>query len=360
MKKRLFLLITLIISLFIYCGSVEAAKELTCMYPADGLYSGESLMISQDSNGNLKFYYGDWYSGLKLSNYSDEELCSTGWQSYSSANIFYDDGTKNDFVDSDGYLNSCPKYCELRISDTKYFFSNNRSFLIKELGSAKELKVDKDNSIDSICDESSVFSKSFSFYDDLDDKINDSTWINKCKYTDFDLYFNENDYIIYIVNDKHPYLTGKFSPKKIIDLYNGKCPSVIYRANKNLYLEKRDLLENFEYQLLPADIGDDGNNDGNTEVTTCKELFGDEIYDKINEYFGIVKIVIPILLIGFGILDFSKAIFSGEDNMKKSRKKFVMRIIAAILFFLIPTFLKLFLSIANTVWDFINTDTCIR
>ena len=100
--------------------------------------------------------------------------------------------------------------------------------------------------------------------------------------------------------------------------------------------------------------------DKNSDINDCKSLFGDELYDKINEYFGLIRLLIPILLIGYGILDFSKAVFSNEEDMKKIRKKFIMRIVAAVLFFLLPVFLKLILSLANNVWSFINPDTCIR
>ena len=62
-----------------------------------------------------------------------------------------------------------------------------------------------------------------------------------------------------------------------------------------------------------------------------------------------------------GILDFSKATFSsGEDNMKKIREKFFRRIIAAILVFLSPIFIKLILKLANSVWGWISPETCIR
>ena len=50
---------------------------------------------------------------------------------------------------------------------------------------------------------------------------------------------------------------------------------------------------------------------------------------------NIVKIGIPILLIGLGTLDFSKAIFSGkEDDMKKNQEKFIKRIIISVCIFL--------------------------
>ena len=65
------------------------------------------------------------------------------------------------------------------------------------------------------------------------------------------------------------------------------------------------------------------------------------------------------ILIGFGILDFTKAIFEQDDDkLKKAQKKFLMRILIAVLFFLLPVLVKLLLNIANNVWSFISPNTC--
>ena len=70
-----------------------------------------------------------------------------------------------------------------------------------------------------------------------------------------------------------------------------------------------------------------------------------------------IKIIIPILLIAYGTLDFTKAIFSGkEDDMKT----FINRIIAAVLVFIAPIFVNLLLTLANEVWSFISPNTCIE
>ena len=81
--------------------------------------------------------------------------------------------------------------------------------------------------------------------------------------------------------------------------------------------------------------------------------------DKINSYLDIVKIVIPIILIGFGIFDFAKAVFAGtEENMKKAQQDFIKRLGIAILIFFVPTIVNIILNIANKVWGIISPDTC--
>lgn len=92
------------------------------------------------------------------------------------------------------------------------------------------------------------------------------------------------------------------------------------------------------------------------EKTTksCKELLGDDIIEKIQEIVNIIRIMVPILLIVFGIIDFGKAIFvSDENEMKKSQSRFIRRLIVAIGFFLVPSILSILLNIAHNVWDVI-------
>lgn len=94
-------------------------------------------------------------------------------------------------------------------------------------------------------------------------------------------------------------------------------------------------------------------------VIDCESLLGEELIEKINDYLNIFKIAIPILLIGFSILDFTKAIFaSDEDKIKKTKTIFIKRIFISILIFLSPLLVNLILNIANKVWGFISPNAC--
>lgn len=94
-------------------------------------------------------------------------------------------------------------------------------------------------------------------------------------------------------------------------------------------------------------------------ILDCEGLLGEELQEKINSYLNIIKIAVPIILIGFGIIDFTKALFAGDDDqMKKAQKDFMLRIAIAILFFLLPTIVNLLLSIANKVWFQIDPVSC--
>lgn len=114
---------------------------------------------------------------------------------------------------------------------------------------------------------------------------------------------------------------------------------------ENLYASFYDLVELKELNLHP--------------VVDCESLLGKDLIDEINSYLDIVKIAIPIILIGFGVLDFTKAIFAGDESvMKKAKDAFLKRILISVLIFLAPTFVNLLLTLANKVWPIISPGSC--
>ena len=67
----------------------------------------------------------------------------------------------------------------------------------------------------------------------------------------------------------------------------------------------------------------------------------------------IFKIVIPILLIIWGMLDLGKAVIAAKDDeIKKSVKSLAMRAVAAVVVFFIPTIVGLVMGLIS---DFKNT-----
>ncbi len=62
----------------------------------------------------------------------------------------------------------------------------------------------------------------------------------------------------------------------------------------------------------------------------------------------IVKIVIPLLLIIFGIIDLFKAVTGGKDGeVTKSLKTFVFRLIAGVAIFFIPTIISFVFTLVD-------------
>ena len=94
----------------------------------------------------------------------------------------------------------------------------------------------------------------------------------------------------------------------------------------------------------------------------CDELFGEEseeLKDLIKIIYNLVKILIPLIIIGFSVLDFAKAVLSGsEDNMKKTTQRFIKRILVAVAIFLVPALLKVILTISYNIWGILSPDFC--
>ena len=66
------------------------------------------------------------------------------------------------------------------------------------------------------------------------------------------------------------------------------------------------------------------------------------IWQVVGYVFLIAKIVIPIILIILGMVDLGKAVISSDDKaISKAAKSLLMRTIAAIAIFFIPTIIKL-------------------
>lgn len=93
-------------------------------------------------------------------------------------------------------------------------------------------------------------------------------------------------------------------------------------------------------------------------IHNCEALLGDELIKKINSYLNIVKIVAPIIIIIFAIIDFTKALFQGDEEMKKAQQAFIKRVLISIILFFTPTLVNLILTIANQVWSNISPNNC--
>ena len=70
----------------------------------------------------------------------------------------------------------------------------------------------------------------------------------------------------------------------------------------------------------------------------CKANIGKKVFSFIGQIFDIIMIVIPIILILMGTIDFIKAVISHKDDeMKKAQNTFIKRIIIGVAVFFVPT-----------------------
>jgi len=99
--------------------------------------------------------------------------------------------------------------------------------------------------------------------------------------------------------------------------------------------------------------------DENKGEYTCADMntiFGDKdnpesIRYIINQILGYIRIIVPILIILLGTLDFAKAVLAGkEDNMKKAQSTFVKRLIAGVAVFFVPVIVDIIMDLADIVW----------
>lgn len=92
---------------------------------------------------------------------------------------------------------------------------------------------------------------------------------------------------------------------------------------------------------------------------TCEGIFTSDIKDMISTALKYPRIIVPILLILFGTLDFAKAVISSkEDEMKKAQSKFIRRLIAGVAVFLVPVFIDVIISFSNLVWEGMGYEMC--
>lgn len=89
------------------------------------------------------------------------------------------------------------------------------------------------------------------------------------------------------------------------------------------------------------------------------------IWNLVGNILLIVKIVIPILVIIFGMIDIGKSVVNSKpEDISKSFKSFLFRLVAAIAIFFIPTLVSFAIKLANGFNDVENDyktcATCIE
>lgn len=190
-------------------------------------------------------------------------------------------------------------------------------------------------------------------------------------YDSFSSLYNKNGqcpkfFNIYIVRTMHHYRDDvDFYNFFITFLENGQCDKIDVLDFSNNFVNQRILKEDFRGNMgkdycienkkkcdtycRVAKINDgSGNvdNDGDKPEVSCSDF--KTFIDKLNEYFSILKIIVPILVIVLSILEFAKVIFNSDsDEMKKAQLKFVKRLILAAVFFLLPILITAILNLIS-------------
>ena len=76
----------------------------------------------------------------------------------------------------------------------------------------------------------------------------------------------------------------------------------------------------------------------------------DSIANLIKTIIFIIQVVVPILLVLWGMLDFAKGVIGqDEDKIKAGQKKFIQRLIAAAIVFLIVTVVQIVITTVGNI-----------
>ncbi len=74
-----------------------------------------------------------------------------------------------------------------------------------------------------------------------------------------------------------------------------------------------------------------------------------DVWVLVGRILGVFKIVIPLLVIIFGMIDLGKAVVASDDKeIKKAAKNLGMRALAGILIFFVPSLVGFAFSLADT------------
>ena len=75
----------------------------------------------------------------------------------------------------------------------------------------------------------------------------------------------------------------------------------------------------------------------------------------VDQVLGYVRIIVPVLIILLGAVDFARAATAGkEDEMKKAQTTFVKRLIAGIFVFLVPILIDAIMWLTDKIWTYGN------
>lgn len=101
-----------------------------------------------------------------------------------------------------------------------------------------------------------------------------------------------------------------------------------------------------EYEAIFGELNDDGETydpDGDKQPS---------IRYYVNQVLQYVRVIVPILIILLGTVDFAKAVLAGkEDNMRKAQSDFIKRVLIGVAVFFVPLLVDVVMWLADIVWE---------
>lgn len=406
--KKSFLVYTLLLSFIIMLDTVYAEDniektteipELTCIYSKGNKQF--PIMYTQDSKGNRKVWqinkkkYADEAKNPTKTSNSWELIfdeTNTSFNQRTSINYRPDDYSDGNLVKVSiaGSSKERPKTCPPCVNHTGTGPYNTKfSYYTKKEGKCKNGYTHLLDTTTSVTTIEEVNNNKILQSSELSD--DEKSKLYNCNYGSINFYITDDEQKVYtsiventdgsVLDDKTEI---KFSRDDFLHDYKtnksgAKCPAQLYKkctteesgnstiTTRGTYCEwyvtspESDKTHTIDPVPKVSESEEKDEKPQKEPINNCNDLFSSTTIDEIDKITGLIRIAVPIILIVFGIVDFFRATFSdNEDNMKKDRERFIKRIIAAIIVFIVPMFVHLVLTIANNVWGYINPETCVK
>ena len=359
----------------------EYPTQIKCLYEVE-LNNGESYYNYIYQLDNLNAFYG---GTTKSSSYSgDKELSNNGGPAWLVGDAHYQlynnyQCPSNSYIDTNSRNTICfdnngeclNNGSALVIGDN---FNNTKSSSLLPVDSNDdEILEYKSLTLRNICDNSDLlkdYSNRCSYYDS-----NTGNYVfllyggfkpNKLIYNDFK---NGNFLIINENEQQTAYLDNAFNSTIFKGVYSNNisltntCPNTIYLNFTGSEIKSGEgSVSNYSWSITKnADNKDsttyflnldcaDVVSEKPGEKNGC-DLISDDLRNTLNTIMSVIRISVPILLIGLIIYDFVTAVFAGtDDKVNKAKQRAIKRIIIAIVIFFVPTLINFVLDIVNEVW----------
>lgn len=157
----------------------------------------------------------------------------------------------------------------------------------------------------------------------------------------------------------------KVAKKEIEELWNETSFAYIIELETGVfYITKYSDYESASAHYHGLTVGEDVSAGDDGDYKELSEICSEDNVKRVMKAVGylglIIKILIPVGLIVFGIINFSKAVISGKDeDTKKAAMGMMWSFIAAIVVFVLPTIINFVVGLIDGAADGINDyDEC--
>lgn len=175
--------------------------------------------------------------------------------------------------------------------------------------------------------------------------------VNNVEYIEYSDCATYNDYMYVLQHFKNENGGSCDESEKFTEVYRelvGICDN--YSSSTNYTDENGENVKSCmtACSSLKDDIADMCGYENDQSSTQQCRTFGERTLAWIFKIINMIRYLIPVILIVLGVLDFIKTIASDDDGeIKKAGTRFVKRLIAAALIFIVPLVLQFILNIFN-------------